>query len=123
MISGNSLGAAAGAYLLATFAMLLTASSYGKMARAYPVSGSAYTYARKAIGPKVGFLSGWAILLDYMFLPLVVWLIGANYLHEAVPALPLWACVGLFVVITSVLNILDVKWRTAPPSSSWRCCF
>ncbi|MBA1837452.1 amino acid permease [Corynebacterium sp. zg912] len=109
VISENSLGAAAGAYLLATFAMLLTASSYGKMARAYPVSGSAYTYARKAIGPKVGFLSGWAILLDYMFLPLVVWLIGANYLHEAVPALPLWACVGLFVVITSVLNILGVK--------------
>lgn len=109
VISENSLGAAAGAYLLATFAMLLTASSYGKMARAYPVSGSAYTYARKAIGPRVGFLSGWAILLDYMFLPLVVWLIGANYLHEAVPALPLWACVSLFVVITSVLNILGVK--------------
>lgn len=109
VISENSLGAAAGAYLLATFATLLTAASYGKMARAYPVSGSAYTYARKAIGPKVGFLSGWAILLDYMFLPLVVWLIGANYLHEAVPALPLWACVSLFVVITSVLNILGVK--------------
>lgn len=109
VISENSLGAAAGAYLLATFAMLLTASSYGKMARAYPVSGSAYTYVRKAIGPRVGFLSGWAILLDYMFLPLVVWLIGANYLHEAVPALPLWACVSLFVVITSVLNILGVK--------------
>ena len=109
VISENSLGAAAGAYLLATFAMLLTAASYGKMARAYPVSGSAYTYARKAIGPRVGFLSGWAILLDYMFLPLVVWLIGANYLHEAVPALPLWACVSLFVVITSVLNILGVK--------------
>lgn len=109
VISENSLGASAGAYLLATFAMLLTAASYGKMARAYPVSGSAYTYARRAIGPKVGFLSGWAILLDYMFLPLVVWLIGANYLHEAVPALPLWACIVLFIVITSVLNILGVK--------------
>lgn len=109
VISENSLGAAAGAYLVATIAMLLTAASYGKMARAYPVSGSAYTYARKAIGPKVGFLAGWAILLDYMFLPLVVWLIGASYLSEAVPGLPLWGSIVLFVVITSALNILGVK--------------
>ena len=50
VISENSLGASAGAYLLATFAMLLTAASYGKMARAYPVSGSAYTYTYGVLG-------------------------------------------------------------------------
>src|SRR5689334_11047291 len=73
-------GTLASAYLITTVAMLFTAISYGKMAREFPVAGSAYTYARKAIGPHIGFLVGWAILLDYFFLPMVVWLIGTAYL-------------------------------------------
>lgn len=58
-------GAAATAYLVAMVAMLFTANSYGRMARLYPVSGSAYTYAKKGLNPKVGFLAGWTVLLDY----------------------------------------------------------
>ena len=55
--------------------MLFTAQSYGLMARHFPVAGSAYTYVRKALDSRLGFLVGWAILLDYLFLPLVIWLI------------------------------------------------
>src|SRR6266480_2746955 len=41
-------GTLASAYAIATVAMIFTAFSYGKMARLYPMAGSAYTYARKA---------------------------------------------------------------------------
>lgn len=36
------------AYMLAFAAIIFTASSYGQMATAFPVSGSAYTYVTKA---------------------------------------------------------------------------
>ena len=48
------------AYLAALVAMFFTAMSYGRMASAFPVAGSAYTYVRKAISPKLGFIAGWA---------------------------------------------------------------
>ena len=46
------------AYLAALVAMFFTAMSYGRMASAFPVAGSAYTYVRKAISPKLGFIAG-----------------------------------------------------------------
>lgn len=60
-------GGVPSAYLLALVAMLFTAHSYGRMAAAFPVAGSAYAYARKAIDARVGFLVGWAVLLEYFF--------------------------------------------------------
>ena len=55
------------AYVLALAAMLFTAFSYGRMVKAYPISGSAYTYTQKTISPHAGLLVGWAILMDYLF--------------------------------------------------------
>src|SRR5579859_900298 len=86
----TSQGTAAGAYLLAAATILLTASSYGVMARLFPVAGSAYTYVRRSLNGHLGFLVGWAILLDYFFLPMVIWLIGTAYLTSAFPAVPGW---------------------------------
>ncbi|MBB2198491.1 APC family permease [Gluconacetobacter sp. 1c LMG 22058] len=103
-----SRGTAAMAYLIAAAAILLTALSYRVMARAHPVAGSAYSYARHAIGPRIGFLVGWAVLLDYIFLPMVIWLIGAAYLAAAFPGVPRWAWIVGFIVLTSVINIAGI---------------
>lgn len=97
------------AYLAALVAMFFTAMSYGRMASAFPVAGSAYTYVRKAISPKLGFIAGWAVLLDYLFLPMAIWLIGAAYLHSAFPAVPQWIWVLAFIGITSLINIVGLK--------------
>jgi amino acid transporter len=102
-------GASGSAYLVALVAMLFTASSYGRMAAAYPVAGSAYTYVRRTVDPRVGFLVGWAVLLDYLFLPMVIWLIGAAYLEAQFPGVPAWVWIVGFVVITTLLNILGIK--------------
>lgn len=97
------------AYLVALVAMLFTAVSYGRMAAAYPVAGSAYTYARRTIDSRVGFLVGWAVLLDYFFLPMVIWLIGASYLSAQFPTVPSWVWILLFIVLTTGLNVVGIK--------------
>ncbi|MGH3435820.1 MAG: APC family permease [Sciscionella sp.] len=97
------------AYLLALVAMLFTALSYGRMAREYPVAGSAYTYTRKAVDFRVGFLVGWAVLLDYFFLPMVIWLIGASFLSAQFPGVPSWLWIVAFIVVTTALNVVGIK--------------
>ena len=102
-------GASAGAYAIGLIAMLFTAFSYGQLARVFPVAGSAYTYVRKSINDPLGFLVGWAILLDYLFLPMVIWLIGGAYLQAQFPSVPFAIWILLFIAITTALNIIGFK--------------
>jgi amino acid transporter len=96
--------------LIALFAMLITAVSYGRMGALYPTAGSAYTYVGKGLNPHLGFLAGWAMILDYLLQPLIntVWIATAlheRYLHQ-VP-FEVWA--ALIVGIMTVLNLAGVK--------------
>ncbi|TIC83006.1 APC family permease [Nocardioides sp. GY 10127] len=102
-------GASASAYLVALVAMVFTAISYGRMAAAHPVAGSAYTYVRRTIDGRVGFLVGWAVLLDYLFLPMVIWLIGAAYLNAQFPGVPVGVWVVAYIVVTTALNVIGLK--------------
>lgn len=109
ILAQSTAGMVPAAYLAALVAMFFTAMSYGRMAAAFPVAGSAYSYVRKAISPKLGFIAGWAVLLDYLFLPMAIWLIGAAYLNSAFPAVPQWIWVLAFIGITSAINIVGLK--------------
>ncbi|WP_448652761.1 APC family permease [Pseudomonas fluorescens] len=109
ILAQSTAGMVPAAYLAALVAMFFTAMSYGRMASAFPVAGSAYSYVRKAISPKLGFIAGWAVLLDYLFLPMAIWLIGAAYLHSAFPAVPQWVWVLAFIGITTLINIIGLK--------------
>ncbi len=109
VVADTTGGAVPTAYLLALLAMLFTAHSYGRMAATYPVAGSAYTYVRRAIDSRLGFLVGWVTLLDYFFLPMVIWLIGGAYLQARFPGVPFWVWIAGFVVVTTALNIRGIK--------------
>ena len=110
IIAQLSNGAAPTAYLVTLVAMLFTAYSYGRMASVhYRTAGSAYTYVGKEMGPRLGFLTGWLILLDYFFIPLVVWLIGAAYLSAQFPGVPIAVWILAFILITTVLNIIGIR--------------
>jgi putrescine importer len=108
VVAEETRGAVPTAYLVAMAAMLFTAYSYGKMAAAYPVAGSAYTYVRRALDSRVGFLVGWAVLLDYFFLPMVIWLLGGTYLQAHFPAVPFWVWIVSFIAATTCLNVLGI---------------
>ena len=100
------------AYIVITIAMLFTAYSYGRMAVVVPSAGSAYSYARVAYGSKIGFLSGWTLLADYLLLPLLNYLVIGIYMAEAIPSVPAWVWILGSVVLTTLLNILGVKLVT-----------
>ena len=108
IIAVSSAGTAATAFLLATGAMLVTALSYAKMARIYPVSGSAYFYARHNLGSRVGFLVGWSVLLDYLFLPMVAWLTQSILLNAQFPAVPIWAWMLINAGFTTTVNVVGI---------------
>ena len=96
--------------LIALFAMLITAVSYGRMGALYPTAGSAYTYVGKGLNPHLGFLAGWAMILDYLLQPLIntVWISTA--LHERyLPQVPYIAWAALIAGIMTVLNLAGVK--------------
>ncbi|MDC0933531.1 APC family permease [Arcobacteraceae bacterium] len=99
-------GNVASSYAFALIAMLFTAGSYALMAYKYPSSGSSYTYVSRVFGERIGFLVGWTILLDYLFLPMVIWLIGGIYLEAMAPGIPLWFWIVAFIVVTSGLNVI-----------------
>ena len=96
--------------LIALVAMMITAVSYGRMGTLYPTAGSAYTYVGKGLNPHLGFLAGWAMILDYLLQPLIntVWISTAlheRYLHQ-VPFV-LWA--AIIAGIMTILNLAGVK--------------
>jgi putrescine importer len=97
------------AYVVTLSAMLFTAYSYGRMVEAHPYAGSAYSYTQRAFGGHVGFLAGWALLLDYVFLPMINFLVIGLFLNAAWPAVPAWVWVVLSILLVTGLNVLGIK--------------
>jgi len=95
--------------LAAMVAMVLTAISYGRMAALYPSAGSAYAYVSNSIHPYCGFVAGWAMLLDYIFIPLFCVIYGSLALERAVPALPYIFCTVLFAGGITFLNLRGIR--------------
>ncbi len=95
--------------LAAMVAMVLTAISYGRMAAVYPSAGSAYAYVSRGIHPYLGFFAGWAMLLDYVFIPLFCVIYGTLALQRAVPGLPYLAGALFFAGGITVVNLLGIR--------------
>lgn len=89
-------------------AMALTAFSYAKMCRKYPVAGSVYSYVTGSIGPKIGFVAGWGLLLDYLLLPMTCYLSCGLYLNIMFPAIPVWVWVIISVIFVGICNYVGV---------------
>ncbi|WP_257346953.1 APC family permease [Pseudalkalibacillus decolorationis] len=109
VVAQTSLGLIPAAYIVALIAMLFTAYSYGKMVKAYPSAGSAYTYTQKSISPNLGFLVGWSVLMDYLFLPMINFLLAGIFLSAAFPIIPSWGWILLFIVTVTAINIFGIQ--------------
>lgn len=102
-------GTLALAYIVAMVAMLFTAYSYGHMAAAFPIAGSTYSYTQRAINHNLGFFAGWAMFLDYVLVPLIVFMVGASYANAAVPGVPYVAWVFVIAAVVTVVNYFGVQ--------------
>ena len=105
----NSRGHVVATILIAMVAMMLTAFSYGRMAARYPSAGSAYTYVGRTFGPYAGFLTGWAMFLDYLIIPAINTVYGALTLQRLVPAIPYAVWAALIVGLLTYLNLRGVR--------------
>lgn len=95
--------------LIAMVAMLFTAISYGRMARAYPSAGSAFTYVGQEINPALGYVTGWSMVMDYMLNPIICVIWCSQAAHTFAPLVPYWIWVIFFAALCTWLNIQGVK--------------
>src|ERR1700735_2122907 len=109
VISNAARGHVVTTILIAMVAMLFTAVSYGKMARAYPSAGSAYPYIGQEIHPSLGYVTGWAMLMDYILNPLICTVICSKLTQNILPSVPYWALATGYAVGFTILNLRAVK--------------
>src|SRR6266850_1907817 len=95
--------------LIAMVAMLFTAFSYGRMARAYPSAGSAFTYVGQEINPALGYVTGWSMVMDYMLNPMICIIWCSQQAKVFAPAIPYWGWALFFGAVFTFLNIQGIK--------------
>ncbi len=95
--------------LFAMVAMLFTAVSYGRMARAYPSAGSAYTYVGRELHPALGYVTGWSMGMDYMLNPLICTIWCSQAARNFAPQIPYAVWAVFFAALFTALNLRGVK--------------
>jgi len=104
-----SKGHAVTTILVAMVAMIFTAISYGRMANRYPAAGSAYTYVGKGINPYLGFVAGWSMFMDYMFIPILCVIFTSIAANHLLPIIPYHFWIFFFVVGFTMINLRGIK--------------
>src|SRR5882757_9772285 len=109
VLENRSRGHAVTTISLAMLAMLLTAISYGRMARAYPSAGSAFTYVGQEISPALGYVTGWSMAMDYMLNPMICLIWCSKAAGGFVPQIPYFGWVIVFFLLFTGLNLRGIK--------------
>ena len=89
--------------------MLFTAISYGRMARAYPSAGSAYTYVGREIHSGLGFVTGWSLAMDYILNPIICTIWCSKAAMNLVPEIPYPVWAVFFAVLFTLLNLRGIR--------------
>ncbi len=95
--------------LIAMTAMLFTAISYGRMARAYPSAGSAFTYVGREIHPALGLLTGWSMVMDYILIPVICAIWCSKAAENILPSVPYVGWVVGFSLAFTALNLRGIR--------------
>ncbi len=104
-----SKGHAVTTILFAMAAMIFTAIGYGRLASRYPAVGSAYTYVGKALNPHLGFVAGWSMFMDYMFIPILCVIFTSITANHLLPIIPYHFWIFFFVAVFTLINLRGIK--------------
>src|SRR6266571_535426 len=120
-------GATNVAFLFAGLVYVMVGLAYTELAAAYPMAGGGQFYVLRGLGDLMGFVAGWAVLLDFTIDISLFALASAGYINFFVPALNGYVNLIVFgltipgvqpflileatflVVMLTVLNILGVR--------------
>ena len=109
VISNKAHGHVVTTILIAMVAMLFTAISYGRMARVYPSAGSAYTYVGQEMHSALGYVVGWAMVMDYLLNPLICTAFCAKAAMNILPGLNFYAWALIFAAFFTWTNLRGIK--------------
>lgn len=96
-------------YLIGLIAMVFTALAYAQMAKSFPLAGSVFSYVGRGIHPSVGFFAGWAILLDYLLVPTLLYVFAAESMVGLFPGSPRWVWAIVFVIVNTIINLAGIS--------------
>lgn len=109
VVSQEARGHVVTTILIGMFAMLLTAVSYGRMARVYPSAGSAFAYVGQELHPGLGYVTGWSMVMDYVLNPTICTIYCSKVAMTFIAGVPYAAWVGVFAAVFTLLNLRGVK--------------
>jgi putrescine importer len=109
VVSQEARGHVVTTILIGMFAMLLTAISYGRMARVYPSAGSAFAYVSQELHPGLGYVTGWSMVMDYVLNPMICTIYCSKVAMTFIPGVPYTAWVAAFAAVFTMLNLRGVK--------------
>lgn len=95
--------------IIAGIVMFMAALGYSTMSKKYTRGGSVYTYASGTFGPRLGFMTGWLILIDYFMMPMMCYLTAGLYMAIWIPQISanLWTII--IILLVWVFNYLGVN--------------
>lgn len=96
-------------YLVGALAISFTALGYMHMSNRFPIAGSVYAYVQRGINPHIGFIAGWLILLDYVFVPSLLYALVAAWGVALIPSIPWFAWILFFVIINTAINVRGME--------------
>ncbi|MEH7097891.1 amino acid permease [Neobacillus vireti] len=96
-------------YLLAGITAFIVFSALAEMTVRDPAQGSFRTYAKKAFGNSMGFISGWMYWLSGVFIMSSEAVALGTFTQYWFPHVPLWIFTIVYVAIAFGINLLGVK--------------
>lgn len=96
-------------YIVGAVAISFTALAYKQMSNRFPIAGSVYAYVQRGINPHFGFIAGWLILLDYLFIPALLYSLVAAWGVALIPQVPWFAWILIFVIFNTIVNIRGME--------------
>lgn len=102
-----------GATLLVTVLYVAFILSYAELACAIPRAGGAFVYAARAFGPFVGFLTGLAQVIEFVFAPPAIAMAIAAYVHQRYDGLDVRVIASMAYLVFTALNVWGVRQAAA----------
>ncbi len=118
-------GASPIAFLVAAIAYVAIGLAYGELAPAYPYAGGVHVYSLRGLNALVSFVSGWALMLDYVLCISLFAVASAGYLKFIFPTIGemqinlqilhisgIGIIAAFLVALLIILNYIGVKYSS-----------
>src|SRR5699024_5347269 len=90
--------------ILTFFVLLLLV----EMAASRPVAGSFQEYASEALGPRIGFATGWTYWAAFLIGPASETIAAGTFLHAWFTAVPIWVFALIVALLMTTVNLVGV---------------